>query len=315
VVAALVMLLSLFGMDSFARAAGTLTVNKTPIANAGTVTGSGINCGPDCTQFYSNVCEPNPAPPPACFFLPPDVDLTASTNAGFQFQSWTGCDSASGTSCTMTMTTNKTLTANYQDVQDPIASLTGPDSGAVVSGVVNLTATASDNWGIDRVDFRINGNLVGTDGTEPYSVSWNSATIPDSTGVQIGAQAVDLAGRMSLQSIRTITVDNPEPPPSYPEPPPNAIGDTTPPDTLITSGPKDKTKKKTATFTFTGTDTRAVAGFRCKLDEGTFAPCTSPHTVKVKKGKHTFQVQAIDQAGNTGPPATDDWKVKKKRRK
>jgi hypothetical protein len=77
------------------------------------------------------------------------------------------------------------------------------------------------------------------------------------------------------------------------------------PGATITKGPKDKARKKTATFEFTGTDTRAVASFQCKLDGAAFAPCTSPHTVNVKKGKHTFQVRAIDGAGNVGSPATD----------
>ena len=74
--------------------------------------------------------------------------------------------------------------------------------------------------------------------------------------------------------------------------------DCAPPAATITNGPKDKTQKKRATFEFTGADARAVASFQCSLDGGTFAPCTSPRTVKVKKGKHTFQVQAVDQAGN-----------------
>jgi hypothetical protein len=87
-----------------------------------------------------------------------------------------------------------------------------------------------------------------------------------------------------------------------------------PPNATITKGPKDKTKKKTATFEFTGADARAVASFQCSLDGGAFASCTSPHTVKVKKGKHTFQVRAIDQAGNVGTPASDAWKRKKKKR-
>jgi hypothetical protein len=101
-----------------------------------------------------------------------------------------------------------------------------------------------------------------------------------------------------------------------PDPP-----DMSSPNTTITRGPKDKTKKKTATFEFTGTDlargsSRQVAGFQCKLDAGGFVPCTSPHRVRVKKGKHTFQVRAIDQAGNVdGSPATDTWKRKKKKRK
>jgi hypothetical protein len=91
--------------------------------------------------------------------------------------------------------------------------------------------------------------------------------------------------------------------------------DNSAPSTAITKGPKNKTRKKTATFEFTGADTKAIASFQCKLDARAFAPCTSPHTVRVKKGKHTFQVRAIDQAGNVGSPATDTWKRKKKRKK
>jgi hypothetical protein len=36
--------------------------------------------------------------------------------------------------------------------------------------------------------------------------------------------------------------------------------------------------------------------------------------VTVKKGKHTFEVQAVDEAGNVGAPATDTWKRKKRKR-
>jgi hypothetical protein len=35
----------------------------------------------------------------------------------------------------------------------------------------------------------------------------------------------------------------------------------------------------------------------------------------VRKGKHHFEVQAVDGAGNVGSPASDDWKVKKKKKK
>ncbi len=90
--------------------------------------------------------------------------------------------------------------------------------------------------------------------------------------------------------------------------------DTTAPDTTITKRPKDKTKKKQATFEFTANE--AGATFACSLDGAAFAPCTSPDTLKVKKGKHNFQVRARDAAGNVDPTeAVDSWKVKKKRRK
>ena len=106
------------------------------------------------------------------------------------------------------------------------------------------------------------------------------------------------------------------PVPASASPPPGeqAEGDGVPPTATITKGPKDKTKKKQATFEFTGTDARVVASFECSLDDGPFTACTSPRTVKVKKGKHTFRVRAIDQAGNIGAAAADNWKVKRKKK-
>jgi hypothetical protein len=89
--------------------------------------------------------------------------------------------------------------------------------------------------------------------------------------------------------------------------------DCTAPETTITKGPKAKTKKKQATFEFTSNEQGST--FECAVDgQALKAPCTSPHTIKVKRGRHEFEVRATDQAGNAdGSPATDSWKVKKKR--
>ena len=86
------------------------------------------------------------------------------------------------------------------------------------------------------------------------------------------------------------------------------------PETTITKGPKNKTKKKKATFEFTATE---PSTFECLVDNKQgFKPCSSPTTVRVKKGKHQFAVFATDVTGNVdGSPATDSWKVKKKRKK
>ena len=104
--------------------------------------------------------------------------------------------------------------------------------------------------------------------------------------------------------------EEPVPVPAQPGEP----GDTNPPDTTITKRPKDKTKKKTAVFEFSSSEPGST--FECKLDGGQFAPCSSPDTLKVKKGKHSFEVRAKDAAGNVdGSPASDSWKVKKKRKR
>jgi DNA-binding beta-propeller fold protein YncE len=100
-----------------------------------------------------------------------------------------------------------------------------------------------------------------------------------------------------------------------PPAPPDGVGvaDTTPPDTAITKGPKSKTKSPKATFEFSSIEPGST--FECKLDDGAFEPCTSPHVVKAKKGKHTFEVRAEDAAGNgDATPATRSWKVKSRKK-
>ena len=85
------------------------------------------------------------------------------------------------------------------------------------------------------------------------------------------------------------------------------------PSVVITHRPRNRTRKRKVAFEFTGHGPTAIAGFRCSLDGGRFVTCSSPYAVRVKKGSHTFRVEAIDQAGNVGSPATDHWKVKRKR--
>ena len=89
--------------------------------------------------------------------------------------------------------------------------------------------------------------------------------------------------------------------------------DCAPPDTTITTGRRRRPRRRRRPSSSRAPTPRAVAGFECSLDGGAFAACSSPHTVKVKKGKHTFSVRATDQAGNVdASPATYSWKVKKK---
>jgi len=62
----------------------------------------------------------------------------------------------------------------------PTVSVTAPTSGAVLSGTVNVTASAQNATGIAGVQFRLNGNPLGQeDTTAPYSVSWNTTTVSD----------------------------------------------------------------------------------------------------------------------------------------
>jgi hypothetical protein len=106
-------------------------------------------------------------------------------------------------------------------------------------------------------------------------------------------QGADAAGNTAVAT-RAFTVQLP---------PPAA------PDTAITKGPKKKTTKRRPKFKFTST--QAGSTFKCKLDKGQFASCTSPFLPpKLGLGKHVLKVQAFGPTGVPDPaPAVKKFKV------
>jgi hypothetical protein len=104
-------------------------------------------------------------------------------------------------------------------------------------------------------------------------------------------QATDAAGNSSVAT-RSFTVQISQPP-----------------DTAITKGPKKKTTKRRPKFKFTAT--QAGSTFRCQVDKGQFAPCTSPFVPpKLGLGKHVLRVRAIGPTGVADPaPAVKKFKV------
>ncbi len=112
---------------------------------------------------------------------------------------------------------------------------------------------------------------------------------PGSHTVQI--RAVDLAGNVDAS------------PASH-----TWVIDTAPPDTAITVAPASPTAATSASFEFTS---EAGATFQCRLDGGAYAACTSPHAYAgLAGGTHTFEVRAIDAAGNVDPGAAQHtWAI------
>jgi glucose/arabinose dehydrogenase len=89
------------------------------------------------------------------------------------------------------------------DTISPTVSITNPANGANVArrSTVTITATASDNVGVARMEFLVNGALQCADTTSPYSCNWS---VPNAKNVtyQLQARAFDQAGNVGTSSIQ-----------------------------------------------------------------------------------------------------------------
>jgi hypothetical protein len=102
----------------------------------------------------------------------------------------------------------------------------------------------------------------------------------------------------------------------FPEGPPTATAsfswrvDLTPPDTRIVSAPPARTSSRSATFVASSDDPE-VFGYACRLDSSAFVSCDPTRTFNdLAAGTHTFEVYALDRAGNADPtPARYGWTI------
>src|SRR5829696_848900 len=87
--------------------------------------------------------------------------------------------------------------------------------------------------------------------------------------------------------------------------------DTVAPDTTIVTKPSDPSNSTSANFTYSSSEGGVL--FECKLDFESFGPCSSAggtSYANLLEGSHTFQVRAMDGAGNVdATPASYTWTV------
>jgi len=94
------------------------------------------------------------------------------------------------------------------DNTPPIVSITTPSQGAVVNGSVRISANASDNQSLAGVQFKVDGNNLGSEDTNsPNFFDWN--TISSTNGPHnLSAVARDSAGNLTTSEVVTVTVNN-----------------------------------------------------------------------------------------------------------
>jgi hypothetical protein len=168
---------------NFVPTSALLTVTKGG-NKQGRVTANGLTCSGDtCTGTYTGGAS---------------VTLTATAATGSYFYGWTGCDSVSGNNCTVAMTADKSISANFASTSAQLTVTKGGNkqgtvaangltcSGDTCTGTytvgasVTLTATAAtgsylNGWtGCDSVS----GNSCTVAMTADKSISANFASTP-----------------------------------------------------------------------------------------------------------------------------------------
>ncbi|CCU85487.1 exported hypothetical protein [Mesotoga infera] len=111
------------------------------------------------------------------------VQLTAIPSTGWSFSSWSGDQAGSVNPASITMNSNKTITANFLINQYSIAVSSSPSAGGTASGggvynhgqTVNLVASA--NMGYEFVNWTENGVQVSANTTYSFTATGNRTLV------------------------------------------------------------------------------------------------------------------------------------------
>ncbi|MDZ4263763.1 MAG: Ig-like domain-containing protein [Pseudomonadota bacterium] len=175
------------------------------------------------------------------------------------------------------------------DITPPKVSVDFPSNGTIVRGTTAVTAIATDDVGVARVDFYLDGTLKATDTTSAYSFVWDTTGGSDGPHT-ILAKAYDGAGNSASHSISVI-VDN------------------TPPVVIIQRPLEGATVSGTIEVSGTATDSSGIWWIELYVDGRSASsqlikPAAtslswkfSYNTGLVTNGEHTLKVVAKDVVG------------------
>ncbi|MEO7364551.1 MAG: fibronectin type III domain-containing protein [Candidatus Saccharimonadales bacterium] len=96
------------------------------------------------------------------------------------------------------------------DTSPPSVVIDTPADGQTAQLTFQISATASDDLELNRVEFYADSTLIATTTTLPYALNWNSYAVHNGAHI-LSAKAIDASGNQSSRSI-TVTINNPPPP-------------------------------------------------------------------------------------------------------
>lgn len=198
--------------------------------------------------------------------------------------------------------------ASTDSVPPTGASLTSPATGATVLGTVTLSTSPTDNVGVQKVEFYVDGVSMTTvypPTSGPFTYSWDTTTTWNGTHV-VYARAYDAAGNYSTASLTSVTVSNPGSGTSSTTS--SALSDTTPPTAPTNLGATAASPTQIDLSWGASTDDVGVAGYRVFRGSTQVASVSGSSTTyadaSVAAGTtYTYTVEAYDAAGNVSAPS------------
>jgi hypothetical protein len=246
----------------------TLSVQK---SGSGSVSSSpaGIACGPSCGATVPEGTQ---------------FTLTPSAAPGYAFRGWSGCDSVAGDRCTITVNTDRTVSANFVARRTLNVQKTGPGTVASVPAGIDCGSSCST-----VVDDGTGLRLAATPARGYRFAGWSGCPAPSGSECEL-----------TLRANVTVTA---------------TFEPIAPPETWI-SKTKVNPRSSTATFTFGGGEGTGALHYSCRLDSRPLRPCGNAASYRLTRGRHTFQVVAEDELGRADPtPATRTFRVKRRPRR
>ena len=174
------------------------------------------------------------------------------------------------------------------DVTAPTVSLESSTTNLTAAGSITLTATATDDKGVFRVEFYRGDAKLGEKTSSPYT--WTlSLTDADNGVLALSAKAFDADNNVGTSNTVTATVDI----------------DATAPTVSLEASSTNVTATGTITLTATASDNKGIA--RVEFYEGAVKvgqDTNSPYTLDIAflpegNGTHTYTAKAIDTSDNS----------------
>jgi hypothetical protein len=142
------------------------------------------------------------------YFQPAAIDLLSYKGSTITLQFRATTDVSLPTFFRIDDVSLQVTTGTGGDTTPPTTSITAPANNATVSGTINVTATATDNVGVTKMEIYIDGALK-TSNTNLTSLtySWNTTTVANGSHT-IVSKAYDAANNVGTSATVTVTVSN-----------------------------------------------------------------------------------------------------------